>query len=541
MQELSHSQFLDLLTQRGIEVYVKGGRLQISAPAGTIDLQLRAELVRRKPELLGVLRGADVFPRPRPLVAVERKGKIPQTDAQQGLWLIDHFTPGNVAYNIPEAFLIEGPVDIGALQNAVDGLLIRHETLRTYFYEEDGELLQAVSPDARAQVGFTDVSMIAESDRDRELRELIREQSRQPLDLNQPPLVRFHLFRLTEYRHAVFFNIHHIIADRRSLIILQQELGELYQAAARNETARLPEMPVQYADYAIWASKHLADGAMASQIRYWKAKLAGAPPFLELPASRPYPEQRTAWGATVPVVIPLPLRDAVGEVGRQVGATMFMTLLAAFAILLYKHSGKEDFCIGSPFTHRNQVETEPIIGLFVNMLVFRCQLGGEPSFREFLRRVRATALEAYEHSDLSFQELVRQLRPDPRSLRSPLFQIMFGFDSDAAPEQNGFVQIDTNPGTARFDLTLQLSENANGIAGSFEYCTDLFDAASIEYMAAQFLTLLDKITKHPDQPISSLEFVYSARSEPMILPDVARTDHSSFWNRLIKKFNAIRA
>jgi hypothetical protein len=527
MQELSHSQFLDLLTQRGIVISVKDGRLQISAPAGAVDTQLRAELVRRKPDLLGTFRDADVFLRPDPLVPMERDGGIPQTDAQQGLWLIDHFDPGNVAYNIPEAYLIEGAVEIEILQKAVDALLARHETLRTYFYEEEGELLQAVSSDARTTAGFTDLSMIDEGERDERMRKLIREQAREPFDLSQPPLVRFHLFRLAEQRHAIFFNIHHIIADGRSLIILQRELALLYQAAAGKETPQLPELRVQYPDYAIWASKYLASGAMAAQIEYWKAKLAGAPAYLELPSSRPYPEQRTAWGATIPVVISTSLRDALSEVGRQESATMFMTLLAAFAVLLYRHSGEEDLCIGSPFTHRNQVETEPLIGLFVNMLVFRCQLAGQPRFREVLRRVRTTALEAYEHSDLPFQELVRALKPDPRLRRSPLFQVMFGFDSDSGGGPDRLVQIDTNPGTARFDLTLQLNENPKGITGSFEYCTDLFDASSIEQLAAHFVSVVEEVTRHPDQPISSSQLVAKNEPEPAVSERAAISDRST--------------
>ncbi len=504
MQELPQAQFLDFLRQRNIAISVKDGRLQISAPVGAVDPELRAELLRRKPELLETLQSAAAPPRHSPLVPMERTGRIPQTHAQQGMWLIEHFTPGNVAYNIPEAFIVEGPVDTSALQVAVDRLLARHEILRTYFYEDEGDLLQAVSNDARASVGFTDLSMAAERDREQELGKLIREQARQPFDLKRPPLVRFHLFRLTKQRHAIFFNIHHIISDRRSLAILQQELIALYQAAVRNETAALPELPVQYADYAIWTSKHLAEGAMNGQIQYWKTKLAGAPATLELPSSRPYPEQRTAWGANVLIAIPPPVHAALNEIARHEGATMYMTLLAAFAVLLYKQSGKEDFCLGSPFTHRNQIETEPLIGLFVNMLVFRCRLEGQPSFREFLRRMRTTALEAYENSDLPFQELVRILKPDLRSRRSPLFQIMFGFDSDARPGQCGLAQLDTNPGTAKFDLTLQLREGLDGIFGGFEYCTDLFDAATIEQMSAQFSALLDQLIQRPDQPISSL-------------------------------------
>ncbi len=493
MQEISHSQFLSLLRQRRIEITVRNGRLQVSAPPGAVDSECRAELARRKPELLRLLENAETAAAPGPLVPMERTGRIPQTHAQQGLWLIDHFAPGNVAYNIPEAFAIEGSVEAEALQKAVDGLLARHETLRTWFYEDEGELLQAVSPEAMAPVGFTDLSGIAESDRDQALQSLMRVQARLPFDLRHAPLVRFHYFRLADQRHVVFFNIHHIIADRRSLGILKEELILLYRAAVLNQPAGLADLPVQYADYAIWATKRLNTNAIAGQIEYWKQKLAGVPPFLQLPLSRPYPEQRTAWGATAPILVPSQLREALTEVARQEGATMFMAFLAAFAVLLHKQSGQEDFCIGSPFTHRNHVETEPIIGLFVNMLIFRCQFTGDPSFRQFLQRVRATALDAYQYSDVPFQELVRTLRPDLRSRRSPFFQVMFGYDSIAGPAHEGVMQIDTDPGTARFDLTLYLRENPNSVAGSFEYCTDLFDAASVDRMVTQFTTLLHAI------------------------------------------------
>lgn len=516
MQELTHSQFLDLLRQRGIEISARDGHLLISAPRGAVDSELHAELTRRKPEMLAALEGATASQSLYPLVPRERNSKVPQTHAQQGMWLIDYFAPGNAAYNIPQAFLIEGPVDAEVLQKAVDNLLARHEVLQTYFYEDKGELLQAVSSDAKALVGFTDISTVTESDREQKLQQLLQEQARQSFDLSHAPLVRFHLFRLTKQRHVIFSNIHHIIADRRSLTILQEELGVLYLAAARNEAATLPDLPIQYADYAVWISKHLDSTAMTDQIQYWKTKLAGAPPFLELPSSRPYPEQRTAEGATVPVVISASLQAALNLIGRQEGATMFMTLLTAFAVLLYKHSGKEDFCIGSPFTSRNQIETEPLIGLFVNMLALRCQMAGDPSFRESLRRVRATALEAYEHGDIPFQEVVRALRPDPRLRRSPLFQIMFGFDPDMRSGPGSFIPIDTNPGKARFDLTLQLGETPDGIAGTFEYSTDLFDAESVEQMATQFVALLGEVTQHPDRKISSIELFSSSETGPTV-------------------------
>ncbi len=532
MQELTTLQFINLLRQRNIDVHAKEGRLQINAPAGAVDAQLRGELTRRKSDLLATLQGAAAVQMQCPLAPAERTEKIPQTDAQQGLWLIDHFDPGCVAYNIPIAYSIQGPFDPAALQTAVDQMLVRHESLRTYFYEEDGELFQAVASEANTTLEFTDLSNLSEANRDQALETLIRKQGRRPFDLNQAPLVRFHLFRLTEQRHVVFYNIHHIIADRRSLTILWEELSTLYQAVVRKETATLPNLPIQYPDYAVWAAKHLTAGRMQTQVLYWKTKLAALPAYLELSGDRPYPEKRTPWGETTLIVIDAPLRDSLRKIAQQEGATMFMTLLAAFAVLLYRKSGKEDFCIGSPSTLRKQVETESIIGLFVNMLVFRCDLAGEPSFRDVLRRIRTTALEAYENSDLPFQELVRTVKPDLRSLRSPFFQVMFGLDSEDGRQLPGVMQIDTKPGTARFDLTLQLTESANGIYGSFEYCTDLFDGPGMTAMSGRFVALLREISAYPDRSVSALEI-------PVI--DIAQTTASSpeqespnFWRRAIQ-------
>ena len=536
MEELSHPRFLSYLRQRGIEITVRDGRLQISAPPGAVDSDLRAELARRKPELLKALEEAETSVTAGPLVAMERGEKIPQTHAQQGMWLIDYFSPGNVAYNIPEAFEIDGAVEHEALQKAVDALLERHETLRTGFYEEEGELLQSVSAEVSAPLGYTDLLGVSEGDRDQVLQTLMREQARRPFDLNQAPLVRFHLYRLTEQRHVVFFNIHHIIADRRSLNILKEELISLYKAVVLNQPAALTGLPLQYADYAIWATRHATTANIAGQIQYWKEKLAGAPPLLQLPFSRPYPDERTPWGATEPVFIPSALRDALAEIARQEGATMFMTLMAAFALLLSRESGQKDFCIGSPFTHRSHVETQPIIGLFVNMLVFRCELAGDPSYRELLRRTRGTALDAYEHSDVPFQELVRALKPDLRSRRSPFFQVMFGFDSVAAQGHDGVIQIDTHPGTARFDLTLHLSENPGGIGGSFEYCTDLFDAAAIQHLATEFVGLLQEVVRAPDRQSSAIELLSSSQPEPVSIPEEPPR-HSGFWSGRLKIFS----
>jgi hypothetical protein len=532
MDELTPTELLEKLRQRGIEINARDGRLQINAPSGAVDAELRSGLARRKAELLDALAHAQRPFVPEPLTRRSRDAAIPQTQAQQGMWLIDHFAPGNVAYNIPEAFLVESSVDIKALQRAVDMLLQRHEALRISFYEEGGALFQAVAPHVECAVEFTDLSNI--SDKDTALQRCLREQARRPFDLAQPPLIRFHLFRIDEVRHIIFFNIHHILADRRSLRILRDELGLLYQSALREGPSPLPELPVQFPDYAVWAAKHLSAEALPHQVEYWRRKLDGVPAYLELPGSRAYPEQRTPWGATVPVTVSGPVRDALARLGQQEGATLFMVLLAALAVLLHQSSGAEDFCVGSPFTHRKQVETQAIIGMFVNMLALRCQVKDAVSFRELLRQVRATALDAYENGDLPFQDLVRALKVDPRTQRSPLFQVMFNFDSEPAAVADGMVQLDTAPETARYDLTLELRETPQGLAGVFEFCTDLFYEEEIERLARHLPLLLESIAQQPDAPLSALSPLNGSLSGPLQAQAVSQEQRAPRWiNRLL--------
>ena len=501
MNKLTNSQFLELLSRKNIRIHSKDGRLQISAPTGAIDSQLHTELVRRKSDLLMLLEKTESPAQPLSARPKDVQ-RIPQTPAQQGLWLIEHHEPGNVAYNIPEAFLINTHVELIALQDAVNQLLMRHEMLRTSFHEDDGDLFQSVSAEARADVGFTDLSFLPEANRDPMLRKLIRDHARQSFDLRRPPLARFHLFRLGEEKHILFLNIHHIISDRKSVDIIREELVALYQEATGDEPANLPGLPVQFADYAVWITKQMDGNAIEKQIGYWKRKLAGVPPFLELPHRHPYPKERTSWGATLPVTIAVSLRDLLNKVATEENATPFMTYLAVLALLLYLYSGSEDFCIGSPITDRRHVTTERMVGLFLNMLTFRCQLTQEYSFREILRRVRETALEAYDNSDVPFQKLVRALRPDRRFQRSPIFQVTFGFESHLHTRID-LLQIHTEPGTARYDLAWNLIENKDGVSGSFEYCTDLFDESDIVKLT-QGLAIVHEAAREPDQSISEV-------------------------------------
>jgi hypothetical protein len=496
--ELTSAEFIAQLEERGIEIQERAGRLVVSAPPGVVDDLLCAELQYRKADLLKVLTRAKEVPRKPALVPRNRGGRIPLTPSQQGIWLIDHFDPGNVAYNIPEAFL-SGPLDLEILQKTVDLLIARHEILRTGFHEQDGDLHQSIEAEAHTLVGSTDLTSLAEAEATIQSRVLIREHARRPFDLRHPPLVRFHVFRVTPDRNVLFLNIHHIIADRQALLVLREEFIEGYQALAGNTAPRLPDLSLHYGDYAVWAVEQLRSGQMEGQIEYWRHRLDGLPPYLELPLRRPYPSQRSAEGDSVAFELPSSVRESLAQIGRDSSSTPFMTFLAAFALLIARFSGQRDFCIGSPVTLRTHVETQRMLGLFMNTVAFRVQFPPQQSFRDLLRQVRATALEAYEHSHVPFQTLVRALRFNRRSPRTPIFQVMFGYEP-AAPSNLAVSQIDTRPGTARYDLSLVLIESAAGILlGCLEYRTDLFEQAEIASLARQFVDLIGEVAAAPDR------------------------------------------
>jgi Condensation domain/TubC N-terminal docking domain len=512
LQQLSGSMFLLLLGRKNIHLRAREGRLVVDAPAGVLDDTLRNEIKRRKTDLLAVLGTPEDASGEPSFLPARRGGRIPITSSQQGMWLIDHFDPGNVSYNIPTAFRIDFSLDIERLQKSIDLLIARHEILRTSFHEEEGELFQTIAPSANTLVGATDLTSLPEEEADKQARTLIRDHARQLFDLRQPPLLRCHCFRITPTRDLLFLNIHHIIADLQSLSILREELAVCYQSISTNRGPDLPVLSLQYADYASWAVAQLGSSSVANQLQYWKQKFAGLPPYLELPVKRPYPEQRSAWGATVTFEVSSATSRSLVGVGRESGATPFMTFLAAYALLIARFSGQRDFCIGSPVTQRKQVETQRMLGLFVNMVAYRMQIEPQQSFRDILRQVRTTALDAYEQSDVPFQTLVRALKFNRRSPRSPIFQVMFGFEP-FVPSDTSVPQIDTDPGTARYDLSLLLAELADGShLASFEYRTDLFDQAEIAPLANQFVRLLQEVADNPDQVCFSLPPVEASAS-----------------------------
>jgi hypothetical protein len=540
LRELTSAELLALLHRKNIHLQARDEHLVVNAPAGVLDDHLRAELRHRKADLLILLGTAKEGSPKSPLLSVKRAGRIPMTPSQQGMWLIDHFDPGNVAYNIPEAFVFSFSLDLEILQRSVDLLIARHEILRTSFQEEDGELYQAIAAEVHTEVGSTDLRSLSEAEAASRCRTLIREHAHRPFDLRFPPLVRFHVFRVTPGHDVLFVNVHHIIADLQALIILREELMVCHQAFSAKTAPDLPELSLQFADFALWADHQLRDGMMDSQLQYWRGKLAGLPPFLELPISGTYPEKRSAGGAKVALIVPSAVRQALTRTGRECGATPFMTFLAGFAVSIARFSSQHDFCIGSPVTQRTRVETQRMIGLFMNMVAFRVQIAPQHSFRDIVRQVRATALEAYEQRDVPFQTLVRALRFNRRSPRSPIFQVMFGFEPESVPDPS-FWQFDSDPGTARYDLSLLLSESADGkMYGYLEYRTDIFEEAKIAALARRFLDLLQEVAEDPDRPGVSRplgEEVKAVVAESRLPAAAPPAPHPTLFGRLFKVFS----
>ncbi len=512
MQQLSDVDFLRYLQQRGIELRANKDRLRVNAPAGALNKLVQDELLRRKGNLLALL------DEPSPSSSSDsRNTKVaPLTYAQQGIWLVERFHPGTAAYNISQAYLSNGPVDLAILQQAVDRIVLRHEALRSYIEEANGEAVQKVLPQLEVPVGFTDLSALDPGERDRKLVERMRQQSQQPFNLSQPPLLRCELIRLEIFRHVLFVNVHHILADQWSLDNFKRELDAIYIAIVTNSDAELPRLSMQYSDHATW-ERELDRPEQQAQLEYWKLKLANAPAHLELPFSKPRPALQSFAGEVEPCLIPETAANPLRQLARSENASFYMLLLAAFSVLLYRYSGKDDFCIGTPISGRRRIETEPLIGLFINTIVMRCQPQAGVTFRQLLRQVRDTALEAYANSDVPFQKLVMELHPERALGSSAIFQVMFTLDAVQPVGPEGPTRLDTSPGIAKFDLTLQLADSGKSLEGGFEYRTDLFDQASIRQLAASFSVLFEEIAREPDRPIAELDLLSAAERQRILV------------------------
>lgn len=512
---------LSSLRQRGVRLRADGDRLHCQAPPGALTPELRSELARQRDDLLAFLRSAtadDVGP---PLRRLDRGQALPLSFAQQRLWFLDKLEPDLAAYNVASACRLKGPLQVEALERALRALGARHETLRTTFASDEGSPVQLVAPQAGIELPVVDLAGWSSEDRDRELSSLLAQEAARPFDLARGPLWRARLYRLGPDEHVLLQCLHHIVSDAWSLVVLFRELGALYAAYSAGQAASLPELPVQYADYAQWQRESLRGQKLEQELSYWRRKLEGLP-TLELPTDGSRPPLQSFAGGKQRGGIPPLLAERLKDLSRREGVTLFMTLLAAFQVLLARHCGQEDVVVGTPIAGRNWPELEGLIGFFVNTLVLRTDLSGDPSFVELLSRVRQTALEAYAHQEVPFEKLVEELHPERDLSRNPLFQVLINMSSFGDDRTMELPGITVEPrelpdSTAKFDLTLYAKEEGGAIRLALAYNAHLFTPARMTELLDQYQALLRQIVEMPERHLSHFDLV-TARARP-VLPD----------------------
>jgi amino acid adenylation domain-containing protein len=459
-----------------------------------------------------------------PVQAIARRSAnepCPLSFAQQRVWFLDQIEPGNPAYNMHAAHRLQGKLNLTILEQSLGALLARHQALRTSFLIEGGQPVQVVAPERPVRMPVMDISHLPAREWENEASRLASEEAGHPFHLARGPLFRPLLLRLDSEEHVLLLTIHHIVCDGWSLGVLFRELGTLYQAFLEGRDNPLPPLPLDYTDYAIWQRHHLQGEVLQRQLAYWKEQLKDSTPLLALPTDRPRPSLQSSRGARIETAIPGAVVSALKELGKGDSATLFMTMLAAFQTLLARYCGQDDIAVGAPIASRNRAELEGLIGFFANTLVMRTDLSGNASFREVLARVRATALGAYAHQDLPFERLVEELAPDRDASLTPLFQVMFAFQNvPNEPLELGpglaASAISRESGDAKFDLTLYLSETRQGMALTWQYSTDLFEASTIERLAGHFGTLLESIVADPQRRIAELPLLSDAEQQQQL-------------------------
>ena len=449
--------------------------------------------------------------------------ELPLSFAQTRLWFLDRFEPNSSFYNIPLTLQLVGALDRSALAQSLAAIVDRHEALRTNFVTVEGVATQAIQTEPNWQLSVVDLQHLAIAAREIAAEELAQNQAIQPFDLTSDSLLRATLVILSETEHRLLMCIHHIVADGWSIGILLQELTLLYNTYGQDPKLQNPltPLPIQPADFALWQRQWLQGEVLDSQLSYWQQQLAGVPALLSLPTDRPRPAVQTFAGAHYQFDLSLALTQKLTQLSQEQGATLFMTLLAAFNALLYRYTEQEDIVVGTPIANRNRSEIEGLIGFFVNTLVLRTDVSGNPTFSELLLRVRSMAMDAYAHQDLPFEMLVETLQPERDLSHSPLFQVDFVLQNEplAQVELTGLTvsQLSTANATAKFDLTLGMEYTATGLRGGWEYNTDLFDRQTIERLAGHFVTLLEAIAIDPQSRISQLPMLTEVEQRQLLI------------------------
>ncbi|MDZ8258877.1 non-ribosomal peptide synthetase [Nostoc sp. ChiQUE01b] len=523
-------QFIVELSNQDVELWVEGVsgapleevRLCVDAPEGVLTPETRDLLAKNKAELILLLKDKNVdIDTDLPLIKTERPQKLPLSFAQEQLWLVNQLEPDNPFYNEQVSLKLHGHLNTVALEQSLNKIISRHEVLRTNFHTINEQPVQVIADSLTLSVPVVDLTELPESEREIACQKLAAKEANQPFDLANSPLIRASVAKITEVEHVFILTIHHIIFDGWSMGIIMRELATIYSDICNNLSPELPELPIQYADYAIWQRQWLQSEVLQTQLDYWKQQLKNAPTLLELPTDRPRPGIQTFRGATQYIEISTQLSQKLANFSRQEGATLYMTLLAAYVTLLYRYTGSDDIIVGTPLAKRDRTELEGLIGFFVNTLVLRTDLSGNPSFQKLLHRVRQVTLKAYTHPDLPLEELVKALQPQRDLSHTPLFQVMFILESvlTSEIEMSGLTvsSFAAERTIAKFDLTLFIKNTGNKLVAAWQYNTDLFDAPTIERMAGHFVTLLEGVIANPQQPIYQLPLLTEAEQRKLLV------------------------
>ncbi len=453
-------------------------------------------------------------------------GPVPLSFGQRRQWFLYQLEPENPVYNKTEVLLLRGPLDVPAFKAALEDLIARHEVLHTTYRNTDFEPVQIVNEHWSLDLPVVDLSHLSSDNQELKLQTLIEDESQRPFDLSRDLMIRHTLFRLSPGEHVLMRVTQHIASDKWSAGILNREVSILYDAHRAGQPPSLPDLPIQYADFALWQRASFEGEQLQKQVAFWLERLQNAPTALNLPADHPRPEVQTHHGAVQTQQFSSQRVEALKSFSRQNGVTLFMTLFAAFNVLLYRYSGQEDILVGVPVAGRSAPETEGLIGLFINTLVLRSDLSGEPTFKEFVTRIRQFALEAFAHQDLPFEILVEQLNPERNLDRTPLFQVMFDYLNTPTQELEltdiEISQPEHGEFSAIYDLSLYIREESGQLTLAFEYNTDIFEDATIGRMLGHFEMLINSILENPETPVSQLTLLTEYERQ-LILSDWQNT------------------
>ncbi len=482
----------------------------IAELAEVIELELQSQ--KRKPG-----DGKDIRPAPRS--SAPRPSVFPLSYQQEQLWFLDQFEPGSDFYNVPLAWNLKGDLDVPTLERSLEEVVRRHEMLRTCFVMDPQEgVKQKVEEKFDVRLPVMDLRRLPAGERTEQAKKVLAQEGSKPFDLTRVPLFRGVVVRTDDKEHVLGLTLHHIISDDWSLRILMMELGKLYEAYRKGEESPLPELGMQYGDYALEQREGLSRGRLQQHMEYWKRELKGMPHVLELPVDHARPARESFRGGTEQRILSSTLLEGLNAVGKQERASLFMTSLAVFQVLLMRYTGQEDFGVGTVVANRKRAEMEPMFGFFLNTLVMRANLGGEPAFREVLQRVRATALAGYEHQDVSFEKLVEELAPDRDVSRSPIFQVLFTMLGE--PEKLEFGELELSGfeidiGMSKFDLVMSVQEAAPGAAVTINYAADLFEAETIQRMLGHYEQLLKSVVENAAQRAWNLPLLTKVEREQL--------------------------